>query len=88
MVAMDSVCRLVFQLGPNKQVGHLGVVTDSNPERGILCELVTLSKAAVDGESQFWLPHSERGLAWDWLRDVRIRVSYLEDEDSLSLIHI
>lgn len=79
---MDSVCRLVFQLGPNKQVGHLGVVTDSNPERGILCELVTLSKAAVDGESQFWLPHSERGLAWDWLRDVRIRVSYLEDEDS------
>ena len=78
MAPLDSVCRLVFQLDGGRQIGHLALVTDSDPEQGIYCELITL--LSPDGEA-YWLPHSERGLAWDWLRDVPINVTYAEDEE-------
>jgi len=79
---IDSAVRLVFQLADGKQVGHLAVVTESDPERGILCELITTTAEIMGFELQFWLPHSERGLAWDWLRDVRVQIEYLIDEGS------
>ena len=78
---VDSVVRLVFQLD-DKQVGHLAAVTDSDPKRGILCEILTTTTSRSGFALEYWLPHSERGQAWDWLRDVPVRVDYLEDEDT------
>ena len=77
--ALVGAVRLVFQLEDGEQVGHIAFVTDSSKEQGIFCELITLPNAGED--SSFWLSLHERGLAWDWLRDVRIRVSYLEDDE-------
>ena len=85
---LDSVCRLVFQFEGGRQVGHIAVVTDSDPERGIFCEVITISEEQMGGDAaSYWLPHIERGMAWDWLRDVPLRISYLEDEESDMMSH-
>ena len=70
-------------------MGHIAVVTDSHPERGIFCEVITIADEQIgEGETaSYWLPHAERGLAWDWLRDVPVQVSYLEDEESNEMAH-
>ena len=76
---LDGACRLVFQLENGQTIGHLAFVTESDPERGIKAELLTVPHE--DDYSAYWLPFSERGMAWDWLRDVRIKVWYIEDAE-------
>ena len=71
------MCRLVFQLEGGGSVGHLALVTNSSDERGIFAEVLTLP-ADASSERGFWLSRDDRGVAWDWLRDIPMRVSYLE----------
>ena len=78
MMEIDCAVRLVFQLDGGRQVGHIGVITDSDPEQGIYAELVTLADESGEEQDGFWLSHLDRGHAWEWLRDVTMRVSYLE----------
>ena len=73
---LDCAVRLVFQLEGGKQVGHIAVVTDVDAERGLYAELITLPPS--EGEEGFWLSKLDRGHAWDWLRDVPFRISYID----------
>ena len=42
MQEMDCACRLVFQLEGGGTIGHIAMVTNIDPERGIYAELLTL----------------------------------------------
>ena len=64
-------------VGRGGSVGHLALVTNSSDERGIFAEVLTLP-ADASSERGFWLSRDDRGVAWDWLRDIPMRVSYLE----------
>ena len=82
MAPLDGACRLVFQLEDGTQIGHVAVVTERDDERGIYAELLTVPGLG-SGDGAYWLSHAERGLAWDWLRDVGLKVSYENEETGL-----
>ena len=58
-------------------MGHVALVTDEDEMQGIYAEIMT-----VPGGVGYWLDHALRGIAWDYLPDVQLVVSYLENDDS------
>ena len=63
--------------GVNSRVGHLAVVDKKEPKgRGLHARLITCHA------QDLWLPIELEGNAWQHLQRCRVRVAYLEDEDS------
>ena len=63
-------------VGRENQVGHLARVIEVDAVKGL--HVVLHTTASPD---RYWLPHEQHGTLWDWLRDLRIRVMYAEDEE-------
>ena len=73
---LPRAVRVAIQMDHNHHVGHLGIVTEFDPRRGLRARLMT-----TESESTLWLPENRQGNGWDWIEDVPIEVWYVEDEE-------